>query len=553
MEDTRNQYTVRFDADAIFVEVQPPNGPHWQQSIRWGAITRVCFRANRLGLADEVFVCTAEQADGYRIPLDADGGESVWAAIRAQGLFDEQLASRATRMVADLVCSPRRNNAGIIQHLPLFSPHQLPDLDGNEMVFEWDQDGPDSIVRYGDVVVWHERTGWEVYDRFEDIAAILNYRYGSQLRDLVPTSRSYYALLGDSSAATFRVEHARAALQHVPSIEAFTWFSLKQAVHANDIALIRRFLAQGGDPNIRRDPSDTNDMLLHVAARRRLPAIARMLIAAGANVNVLDGLLASPLVAALDPYLLPNARPPSGRNRIDQSALKVERTAELVQMLLLAGANVSGLDRPFSELSARQRALYKPPLQLAARYGYEDALRLLLEHGAAVDVEDGFGDTPLHLALVCGQVETTRHLVAGGADVNRVRNQPGNPANTPLLMLTTSHESDTRAKVTLISTLVAAGADVNATNTIGDTALLAAVRYGTKRRYAMTGSADGNQPVVWQIESLPVYVPLAPAHIAAIAVALCRAGANTEIRDRDGYTARELAGAAGLNNVAALL
>ncbi|MCB0210261.1 MAG: hypothetical protein KDJ52_13065 [Anaerolineae bacterium] len=57
---------------------------------------------------------------------------------------------------------------------------------------------------------------WEVYDRFAEIAAILKQKYGTRLVDLVPTSRSLYALYGDSTAAYFYVARAREALSQNP-------------------------------------------------------------------------------------------------------------------------------------------------------------------------------------------------------------------------------------------------------------------------------------------------------------------------------------------------
>ena len=47
------------------------------------------------------------------------------------------------------------------------------------------------------------------------------------------------------------------------------------------------------------------DTMLHVAARHRQPAIALMLIAAGADVNAMDELHHPPLVDALDTRFMP--------------------------------------------------------------------------------------------------------------------------------------------------------------------------------------------------------------------------------------------------------
>jgi hypothetical protein len=95
---------------------------------------------------------------------------------------------------------------------PLTAPAQLPDLPGETLILTWDQIDTDSIILHGDRVIWRERTGWEVYDRFEEIAGILKQRYGKRLVDIVPTPRSLYALYGDSTAGYFHVAFVRESL-----------------------------------------------------------------------------------------------------------------------------------------------------------------------------------------------------------------------------------------------------------------------------------------------------------------------------------------------------
>ncbi|KAL2158803.1 hypothetical protein VTH06DRAFT_3995 [Thermothelomyces fergusii] len=56
-------------------------------------------------------------------------------------------------------------------------------------------------------------------------------------------------------------------------------------------------------------------------------------------------------------------------------------------------------------------------LHLAAHASAECA-RLLLEHGASVDIRDGHGRTPLHWAAEAGHEAVVRLLVAAGANIN---------------------------------------------------------------------------------------------------------------------------------------
>jgi hypothetical protein len=234
MDTILDRFVVRFDQHAIHLLAHPPNEAAWEQQIAWEQITRVGFRAGRWPMSGDLFLSTSEMPDGYQIPIDADGGKALWSEIRARDLFSDTMTHEAAGATGKLFCSPRRTKNGVIQSFPLFSPRQLPDLDGEEMALTWDQDGPDSIVRYGDMTVWRERTGWEVYDRFEEIALILKHKYGSRLVDLVPTPNSMYALLGDSLPATFHVADARKALGKDAPVEAFFWLQLQYAIRAGD-------------------------------------------------------------------------------------------------------------------------------------------------------------------------------------------------------------------------------------------------------------------------------------------------------------------------------
>ncbi len=56
------------------------------------------------------------------------------------------------------------------------------------------------------------------------------------------------------------------------------------------------------------------------------------------------------------------------------------------------------------------------PLHIVAPAGHLDIVEFLLSQGAAVDILDKWGNTPLHLAIRDRKVEIIRALVAAGAD-----------------------------------------------------------------------------------------------------------------------------------------
>ena len=82
----------------------------------------------------------------------------------------------------------------------LSSPEQLPELPGESIVLIWDierYDGGDTIIRFGEKVVWREPAYYEGSERFIEIVDILIQKYGSRLRDLIPSENSELLLYGD--------------------------------------------------------------------------------------------------------------------------------------------------------------------------------------------------------------------------------------------------------------------------------------------------------------------------------------------------------------------
>ncbi|HEY9620691.1 MAG TPA: hypothetical protein V6C78_09995 [Crinalium sp.] len=208
----REWYSVSFDDRAISLQVSPPNGIAWEEIISWERIIQVCFKTGDWMESDEIYLFTDERPESYVIPTEAAGGRALWSEILARKLFDAEMAIQAATTTHKLFCSPLKDAPREPEAVRLSSPSQLPDLEGEMLHLEWDQIEADSIIRHRDSIVWEEKTGWEVYDRFEEIAAILKQKYGKRLTDLVPTTRSFYALYGDSTRAALRVSVVRQAL-----------------------------------------------------------------------------------------------------------------------------------------------------------------------------------------------------------------------------------------------------------------------------------------------------------------------------------------------------
>jgi ankyrin repeat protein len=61
---------------------------------------------------------------------------------------------------------------------------------------------------------------------------------------------------------------------------------------------------------------------------------------------------------------------------------------------------------------------YVTPLHQAAERANTDMVKLLLDHGAAVDGHDGYGNTPLFWAVWDNHTEVVKLLLDSGADAN---------------------------------------------------------------------------------------------------------------------------------------
>jgi uncharacterized protein len=196
-----------------------------------------------------------------------------------------------------------------------------------------------------------------------------------------------------------------------------------------------RYLAEGhADLNL-ADPEGITAML--IATENFNFDIADYLLKQGADVNRWDWWGRTPLYAAVDLNTLPYGGRPDHISMDDTTSLK------LIELLLDAGANPNAQLKkfpPYRSLGADRGGdslltIGTTPLLRAARAGDAPAIRLLLAHHALPDLGNNSEVTPLMAAAGVGttgvdtrgkyktQAEasaTIRLLVAGGANVNAV-------------------------------------------------------------------------------------------------------------------------------------
>jgi ankyrin repeat protein len=209
-----------------------------------------------------------------------------------------------------------------------------------------------------------------------------------------------------------------------------------------------------------------------------------------------------------------------------------------IEHLLQAGANTEArlLNRKYKD--RRFEGHERTPLHIATRWRRFDLMRVLLKGGAKVDSRTDQGKTPLHLAAESAQNDlekatpAIRLLLENGADPNALDNEGETALRRVLNLLTDNAKAEQLARL-----LIAKGTDLSSTKIL--------------RNYTYLGlfSERGNRPAVEFLLDAKANIQapswdqgLTPLHLAAhfdktemIDLLLAR-GAKLEALDGDGNT-----------------
>lgn len=283
--------------------------------------------------------------------------------------------------------------------------------------------------------------------------------------------------------------------------DAYATTALAAAIRENEVALARRLLEAGIDPNSKGMPYNLSP--LHFCADRGAFEMMELLIEFGADVEKVAPLptpilvdKGTPLLAAICcgesdelrlqmvRHLLEGGADPnadSGRNAMDLAVHDAD--GALGDLLRKYGAAYGPREAvAFGRLGEVKTMVEENPGILAQRYrptyaarpgqgptllgialrnGDRPMSRFLIDQGAPLDVVEGLGGTLLHLAARGGNAELVRMLVARGLDAN-ARDEYN---DTPLT------DCVATAPIEVVSALIDAGADINARRSDGRTAL----------------------------------------------------------------------------------
>jgi uncharacterized protein len=228
---------------------------------------------------------------------------------------------------------------------------------------------------------------------------------------------------------------------------------LLYAARDGNASAARRLIEAGADLEL----GDANSIrpLLMSLLNNNLD-VARLLLAKGANVNADDFWGRTPLWAAVEYRNLDmnnNDQDSPTDNGVDRAPVLV-----MIKELIEAGANVNARTR---ELAPVRRWLYS------------------LNEVSWVDFT---GQTPFLRAALSADTATMRLLVQHGADPNL----PTLAGTTPLMaaagvnwVVAQTYTESVQARLDAVKLCLELGADVNATNSMGLTALLGAVNRGS--------------------------------------------------------------------------
>ena len=241
---------------------------------------------------------------------------------------------------------------------------------------------------------------------------------------------------------------------------------LADAAAKGDVAAVRALLAQKVDVNA---PDVQGTPALHAAVRLDSVDVARLLLAAGADVKLANRYGVTPLALATtngSPAMMKMLLDAGAdANAVDQAGETMLMIAsrvgvlEAVQLLIDRGATVDARDRTYQQTA----------LMVAVRENHPAIVKALIDQGADVNARTRTGQTPPW--VLPNSVPGFGHgvgIVRGGLPPRGSR-QPIPGSLTPLLYAARDGRLD------IARLLVAARADVNATDANAITPLISAI------------------------------------------------------------------------------
>jgi ankyrin repeat protein len=266
-------------------------------------------------------------------------------------------------------------------------------------------------------------------------------------------------------------------------------------------AVVQMLLDNGAD--VRARAAD-GSLPLMFATRQRNVNTAKILLVHGADINAQSGGSTPLILATLEnqtemmDFLLSNGAQPEGRDKEGYTAL------------FYAAHNVKNEDANGVTLPA---------------------VKLLLQHGAKVNIQGNDGTTPLAWAARKGEWDICQILLDAGADIKAADH------NKKTILI---HAVEGEGDPTVAKLFISKGSDVNAQDATGETALIKSCR--RKRAATAVVFIQAGADLNLQDNQGETALMVAAAYgNAVIADELLKAGADFSIKNHKGQTALDIA------------
>uniref|UniRef100_A0A8C7YPN5 Transient receptor potential cation channel, subfamily A, member 1b n=1 Tax=Oryzias sinensis TaxID=183150 RepID=A0A8C7YPN5_9TELE len=301
---------------------------------------------------------------------------------------------------------------------------------------------------------------------------------------------------------------------------------LHHAAAGGHVTLIQ-FIITVLDPRELNSSDDQGNVPLHWAVERNKPESCRALLDLGADPNVLNTALLSPLHLAVSLrqndlmklLLSYNATDCNLQGDLGNTPLMMAcsiNNCEALTILLKHGAKLCQQNKlghfpmhaaAFAGAKKAMEVILKAgeehghpaavhinyldksnssPLHLAVRGGNIDAIRLCIATGAKIDQQQNDRSTPLHLACTQGATEVVKLMLSTVDQVEDFINLTDGACQTPLHRATIFDHSE------LAEYLISLGADLNSCDCKGNTPLLLATSCGAWKCVALLLSKGAN-------------------------------------------------------------
>jgi ankyrin repeat protein len=205
--------------------------------------------------------------------------------------------------------------------------------------------------------------------------------------------------------------------------------------------------------------------------------------------------------------------------------LAMRHNLEFVKLLLEAGADVN-IRKPTAD------ARLLTPIYYAAFRKRKDIVKLLIQYGALLDVDDLEGETPLGLAVRMKALSACRILLEAGANIN----QGHLKTKCPLLVTACR----TREQDDLIQLLLQYKPKIDATTEEGLTALAMAAGLNSVAVCQMLLDAGANIDIVTAAGNSPLMVAVIHGELENTKFLIQR-NAKVNVQEKNGYSALSIA------------